>query len=95
MLMHAYGCIGIEFMMDVNLYVENIIIHVLNVLHVVLILYVTCYSMKWHNCISYARGHRIKSGVCAWYWLFTILGECVVSSKIRTTSKIETHGCIK
>ena len=26
--------------------------------------------------------------------LFTILGECVVSSKIGTTSKIETHGCI-
>ena len=35
-----------EFMMDVNLYVENIIIHVLNVLHVVLILHITCYSMK-------------------------------------------------
>ena len=31
----------------------------------------------------------------AWYWLFIILGECVVSSEIRTTSKIETHGCIK
>ena len=31
----------------------------------------------------------------AWYWLFTILGECVVSLKIGTTSKIETHGCIK
>ena len=44
-----------------------IIIHVLKILHVVLILHVTCYSMKWHNCISYARGHRVKSGVCAWY----------------------------
>ena len=31
----------------------------------------------------------------AWYWLFTILGECIVSSEIRTTSKIETYGCIK
>ena len=31
----------------------------------------------------------------AWYWLFTIIGECVVSSKIGTTSKIETHECIK
>ena len=29
------------------------------------------------------------------YWLFTILGECVVSSEIGTTPKIETHGCIK
>ena len=31
----------------------------------------------------------------AWYWLFTILGVCVVSSEIGTTFKIETHGCIK
>ena len=31
----------------------------------------------------------------AWYWLFTIRSECVLSSKIGTTSKIETHGCIK
>ena len=31
----------------------------------------------------------------AWYWLFTILGECVVSSEIEITSKIETHECIK
>ena len=50
-----------------KLYVENIIIHVLKMLHVVLILHVACYSMKWHNCISYARGHRIKLGVGAWY----------------------------
>ena len=46
MLMHAYGCIDMEFMVDVNLYVENIIIHVLNMFHVVLILHVICYSMK-------------------------------------------------
>ena len=63
-------------------------------LHVALIVYVTCYSMEWHNCISYALGHRVKSGVCAWYCLFTILGECVVGSEIGTTSNIETHGCI-
>ena len=31
----------------------------------------------------------------AWYWLLTILGECVVSSKIGTTPKIETHRCIQ
>ena len=30
MLMHAYGCIDKKFMMDCKLYVENIIIHVLN-----------------------------------------------------------------
>ena len=51
--------------------------------------------MKWHDCISYARSHRVESGVGAWYWLFTILGECVMSSEIGITSKIETHGCIK
>ena len=34
-------------LMDVN-YVENIIIHVLKMLHVVLILHVTFYNMKWH-----------------------------------------------
>ena len=56
-----------------DLYIENIIIHVLIMLRVVLIFHVTCYSMKWHNCISYARGHRVKLGVYAWYWLFTIL----------------------
>ena len=51
--------------------------------------------MKWHDFISYARSHRIESGVGAWYWLLTILGECVVSLEIGTTSKIETHVCIK
>ena len=40
-------------------------------------------------------GHHVESGVYAWYWLFTILGECVVSSEIDITSKIETYGCIK
>ena len=24
----------------------------------------TWYNMKWHNCTSYVRGHRVKSGVC-------------------------------
>ena len=48
MLMHAYGCIDMEFMMDVNYMKKNnnIIIHVLKMLHVVLILHITCYSMK-------------------------------------------------
>ena len=76
-----------EFMMDVN-YMKKKYIHVLKMLHVVLILHVTCYNMKWHNCISYAWGHRVKSGVCAWYWLLTILGECVVSSKMRRHPKL-------
>ena len=56
--------------------------------------YCAC-SMKWHDYISYAWSHGVELGVCAWYWLLTILGECVVSSKIGTTSEIETHGCTK
>ena len=89
MLIHAYGCIDMEFMMDVNyMYIYiYIIIHVLKLLHVVLIFHVTCYSMKWNNFISYARGHHVKSGVCAWYWLFTILSECVVSSELGQCPK--------
>ena len=70
-----------------ELYVENIIIHVLVRLHVALIMYVTGYSMKWHIHISYARDIAL-SRVCAWYWLFTILGEYVVSSKMRRRSKL-------
>ena len=58
-------------------------------------LHVAGHSMKWHDFILYARSHRVKSGVGSWYWLFIILSECVVSSKIGTTSKIETHMCIK
>ena len=38
-------------------------------------------------------GTSRQVGVCAWYWLFTILSECVVSSEIGTKSKIETHRC--
>ena len=71
---------------------KNIIIQVLKMLHVVLILNVICYSMKLHNCISYARGNRVKSGVCAWYWLFTILGECVVSSDMGRRQKMRPTG---
>ena len=55
-------------------------------------LHVTCYSMKWHNYISYARGHRVKSGVCSWYWLFTILSECVVTSEMGQRPKLRLTG---
>ena len=33
-------------------------------------------------------GHRVESGVCAWYWLFTILGEYVVSSEMELCPKL-------
>ena len=46
------------------------------------------------SCISYARSHRIESGVGAWYWVFTGVGEWVVSSENGTKSKVETHGCV-
>ena len=49
------------FFFRCKLYVENIIIHILNMLHVVIILHVTCYSMKWHNCISW---DIVSSWVC-------------------------------
>ena len=48
-------------------------------LHVALIVHVAWHSMKLHDCISYARSHHVKSGVCQWYWSFTILSECLVS----------------
>ena len=38
--------------------------------------------MKWHDCISYARSHRVESGVGAWYCYSPFLGECVVSPKM-------------
>ena len=57
--------------------------------------HVARHVMKLHDCISYARSHHVESGVGAWYWLFTKNDECIVSLEIGTTSKIETHGCIK
>ena len=44
--------------------------------------------MKWHDCISYAWSHRVESGVCAWCWLLTILGEYVVSSEMGQCPKL-------
>ena len=43
------------------------------------------------SCISYARSHRVESGVGAWYGVFTGVGEWVVSSENGTKSKVETH----
>ena len=43
------------------------------------------------SCISYARLHRVESGVGAWYCLFTSVGEWVMSSENGTKSKVETH----
>ena len=43
------------------------------------------------SCISYARSHRVESGVGAGYGLFTGLGEWVVSSENGTKSKVGTH----
>ena len=47
------------------------------------------------SCISYARSHRVESGVGAWYGLFTGAGEWVVISKNRAKTKVETHECVK
>ena len=43
------------------------------------------------SCISYARSHRVKLGVGAWYLVFTGVSEWVVSSENGTKSKVETH----
>ena len=43
------------------------------------------------SCISYARAHRIESGVGAWYGLFTSVGEWFVISENGIKSKVETH----
>ena len=40
---------------------------------------------------SYARAHRIESGVGAWYGLFTGANGWVVSSKNGTKAKVGTH----
>ena len=45
--------------------------------------------------ISYARSHRVKSGVGAGYCLFTGVGEWVVSSENRTKFKVEIHEGVK
>ena len=46
------------------------------------------------SCISYARSHRVESGVGAWNGVFTGVGEWVVSSENGTKSKVETHRCV-
>ena len=53
-------------LIDVN-YKKIIIVHGVLMFHVALIY--TC-NMKENalvSCISYARSHRVESGVCAWY----------------------------
>ena len=47
------------------------------------------------SCISYARSHRVESGVGAWSCLFTDVGEWVVSSENGTKFKVETHEGVK
>ena len=48
--------------------------------HVVLIHSCNMKENALASCISYARLHRIKSGVGARYGLFTSVGEWVVNS---------------
>ena len=48
--------------------------------HVVLIYACNMKENALTSCISYARSHRIKSGVGTGYGLFTSAGEWVVNS---------------
>ena len=78
-----------------KLYVKIIIVHGVLMFHVALIY--TC-NMKENalpSCISYARSHRVESGVGAWSYLFTGVDEWVVSSENVTKSKVETHEGVK
>ena len=49
------------------------------------------YNMIWHE-MAYSHfictRHRVESGVYACYWLFTILGEYVVSSEMGRRLKL-------
>ena len=46
------------------------------------------------SCISYAREHRVESGVGAWYGLFTGVGELVVrSEKWDKVQGRDSQGC--
>ena len=46
--------------------------------------------------ITYARSHRVKSGMGAVYDLFTSVGKWVVNSgKNGTESKVEIHECVR
>ena len=78
-----------------KLYVKIKIVHGVLMFFVALIY--TC-NMKKNallSCISYARSHRVESGVGAWSYLFTGVDEWVVSSKNVTKSKVETHEGVK
>ena len=64
--------------------------------HVVLIHSCNMKENALASCISYARSHRVKSGVGAGYGLFTSVGEWVVNSgKNGTKSKVEIHECVR
>ena len=47
------------------------------------------------SCISYARSHRVESGVGAWSCLLTGVGEWVLRLENGTKSKVETHEGVK
>ena len=55
--------------------------------HVALIYTCNMKENALSSCISYARVHRVESGVGSWYCLFTGVGEWVVGSVNGTKSK--------
>ena len=62
--------------------------------HVALIYTCNMKENSLTSCISYARVHRVESGVGAWCCLFTGAGEWVVSSENGTKSNVETHEAV-
>ena len=78
-----------------ELYVLIIIIHGMLMLHVAHIYACNMKENALASCISYARVHRVESGVGAWYCLFTGVGKWVVSLDNGIKSKVETHEGVK
>ena len=51
----------------IKLYVKIIIVHGVLMFHVALIYTCNMKEKALASCISYARSHRVESGVGAWY----------------------------
>ena len=63
--------------------------------HVALIYTCNMKENALSSCISYARAHRVESGVDAWYGLFTGVGEWVVILENGAKPKVEIHEYVK
>ena len=63
----------VGWVQDCDLYVAIIIIHGMLKFHLALIHTCNMKGNALESCISYARAHRVESGVGAWYCLLPVL----------------------